>query len=198
MINLPTIQEVKQLHEKYAKSDLTRELVYTHSRIVAEIALQINKDKALGLDSTFIEIAALIHDIGAYAFISPDGKFDSSKYILHGITGYKILKKEKYAESLCRICERHTGVGITKEEVIHESLPLPLQDYIAETLEEELIMYSDKFHSKGPCFNSFSWYSNYVKRFGEHKVERFKELAEKFGIPNVNELANKYAMPLNT
>lgn len=197
MTDLPTIQKVKKLHDKYAKSDIACELVYTHSQIVGEIAQQINKDKNLNLNPDFIHVAALIHDMGAYKFIGADGTFNTSQYICHGITGYKILKNEKFDETFCRIAKRHTGVGITKEDIINDNLPLPLKDYIAETIEERLIMYADKFHSKNPCFNSFTWYSNYISQFGKHKVLQFQQLSNEFGIPNVEKLAEKYSIPLN-
>ncbi len=197
MNNLPTIREIELLHRKYAKSEIAYKLVYTHSQIVAEISKQIIRNKNLNLDSNFIEVAALLHDIGAYTYISADGIFDTSKYICHGITGSKILKKEGFDEVFCRICARHTGVGITKENILDDNLPLPLNDYLAETIEEKLIMYSDKFHSKNPCFNSFLWYSNHIRKFGKNKVLRFKQFAKEFGIPNVKILAGRYSMPLN-
>lgn len=194
---LPTNKELVQLHYKYAASDIVRELIYTHSQIVGEIALLINKDKNLNIDPNFIHAAALIHDIGAYEFIDADETFNTSLYICHGITGYKILKNEKFDETLCRIAKRHTGVGITKEDIIKNNLPLPLKDYIAETVEERLIMYADKFHSKNSCFNSFTSYSNYISQFGKHKVLQFQQLSEEFGIPNLKKLAEKYSIPLN-
>ena len=47
-----------------------------------------------------------------------------------------------------RVCERHTGAGISKEEIIVKKIPIPVQDYFPETLEEELVCYADKFYSK--------------------------------------------------
>jgi uncharacterized protein len=46
------------------------------------------------------------------------------------------------------VAERHTGTGISYEQIIREQLPIPLQDYTPQTLEERLICYADKFYSK--------------------------------------------------
>lgn len=197
MSNLPTIKEIELLHRKYAKNEIAYKMVYKHSQIVAEISKQIIRNKNLNFDSNFIEAAALLHDIGAYTYISINGTFDTVKYIYHGIVGSNTLSKEGFDKTFCRICECHTGMGITKEDITKDNLPLPLNDYLAETVEERLIMYADKFHSKNPCFNSFSWYSNHIRKFGENKVIRFKQFAKEFGIPNVEILAEKYSIPLN-
>lgn len=87
-------------------------------------------------------------------------------------------------------------MGISKTDVTAQNLPLPCEDYFAETEEEELIMYADKFHSKNPQFNSFESYSEHISKFGEDKVKKFAELAEKFGVPELNELAQKYNQPI--
>ena len=34
-----------------------------------------------------------------------------------------------------RVCERHTGTGITQAMIEERGLPLPLQDFMPETLE---------------------------------------------------------------
>jgi uncharacterized protein len=46
------------------------------------------------------------------------------------------------------VAERHTGAGITADEVTAMELPLPVRDYMPETLLERLICYADKFYSK--------------------------------------------------
>ena len=32
---------------------------------------------------------------------------------------------------ICRFASRHTGVGITRDDVLRQSLPIPVDDYIA-------------------------------------------------------------------
>jgi hypothetical protein len=46
---------------------------------------------------------------------------------------------------------------------------LPEQDFTAESLEERLVMYADKFHSKPPRFNSFAQYVAHAAKFGQEK-----------------------------
>jgi uncharacterized protein len=69
-----------------------------------------------------------------------------------------------------------------------------LQDYEAETIEEELVMYADKFHSKAtpPNFNTFEHYKRTIAKFGQDKSDKFAELAEKLGVPDLEPLIAKY------
>lgn len=196
-MNLPTLDQIKDLHKKYSKSKIAYNIVFTHCKIVGEIAEQMIKTKQLSIDLDFIQVASLVHDIGAYIFINADGTINKKDYIRHGVEGAIILKEAGFDEAFIRIAERHTGVGLYKEDVINDKLPLPVRDYLAETQEERLIMYADKFHSKDPCFNTFSWYSSYVSRFGEKKVQGFKTLSNEFGIPNLSYLIKKYNMRVN-
>jgi uncharacterized protein len=71
---------------------------------------------------------------------------------------------------------------------------LPVDDYLAETDEELLIMYADKFHSKTtpPYFNSFEWYKQGVAKFGADKVIKLENMAKKFGVPDLKPLSEKY------
>lgn len=191
-MNIPTIAQIKNLHRRYAKSDAAFQLVFTHCEIVWELSRQLIKNNDLVVNDHFIRAACLLHDIGAYLLIDEAGNIDERNYIKHGPIGYVLLKSENFPEQLCRIAERHTGVGISKNEVKKKKLPLPLRDYIAETPEERLIMYADKYHSKTPFFNSFEWYNNYIKKLGENKVRMFKKLADEFGVPDINVLSKKY------
>ncbi len=190
------INQIKLLHSKYAGSKYALELVFNHCQIVWEIAEQLIKRNKLVLENDLVKNGGFLHDIGAYRFIDEKGVFDEKNYIKHGIEGYKILKEEGLPEELCRMAERHTGVGIPKEQIIKRGLLLPAKDYIAETIEEKLVMYADKFHSKNPRFNSFDYYREYAKRFGEENQEKFVELANMFGIPDLELLSEKYHQPV--
>ena len=190
------IFQIESLHRKYAPSPQVFETVFTHCHIVWEIAGQLIRVKNLKVQEELVMSGALLHDIGAYTFIDVENHFDEKRYIRHGIEGYKILKEEGLPEELCRIAERHTGVGITKRQIINRNLPLPLKDYTAETIEEQLIMYADKFHSKNPQFNSFDWYRAYTQRFGEDTVKKFEEFSHIFGIPELESLSIKYRQPI--
>lgn len=191
-MNLPTDTEIEKLHKKYSPSQKVFELVFTHSNIVREIAEQIMSEKKLDINQELVHVGTLLHDIGAYSLITPDGVFDGAHYIQHGVRGYAILKQEGFPEEICRFADHHTGVGISKEEIVNQHLNIPVADYIADTLEEKLIMYTDKFHSKKPQFNKFETYRKYVRRFGEDKVQKFDELSRLFDIPDLEPLVQKF------
>jgi len=115
-------------------------------------------------------------------------------YITHGVRGEAILKDEGFPEVIWRYASHHTGVGLTKQDITSQNLPLPLQDYEADTKEEELIMYVDKFHSKviPPCFNTYEYYKKAVAKFGQEKAEKFEQMAQEFGVPDLTLLIAKY------
>jgi uncharacterized protein len=77
---------------------------------------------------------------------------------------------------------------------VQQKLQLPLADYTARTIEERLVMYADKFHSKTepPQLNSVQWYSQHIGRFGMQKVGEFDALVREFGEPDLVLLAAKY------
>lgn len=194
-MNLPTLEQIETLHHKYAPSDAGFDLVFTHCRIVAEIAEQCIANKHLAADAALVRVGCLLHDIGVYELLDKDGtEREDLPYITHGIRGEAILKKEGFPEIIWRFGSHHTGVGLTKQDIIKQGLPLPLQDYEAETIEEELVMYADKFHSKNtpPNFNTFEHYKKTVAKFGQDKSDKFAELAEKFGVPDLAPLIAKY------
>ena len=195
MSNLPTPEQIELLHKKYAPTESVFELVFTHCRIVSEIAVQLAKKSGANVDIELVKVGSLLHDIGVYSLFDNNGvEIDVSKYITHGIRGEEILRNEGFAKELCRFASYHTGAGITKRQIIENKLPLPAKDYLAETPEEELVMYADKFHSKidPPVFNSHKFYTEYVARFGVEAVESFDKLTKKFGKPELELLISKY------
>ncbi len=92
----------------------------------------------------------------------------------------------------------HTGVGLTRDDVERQELPLPVADYVAETGEEQLVMYADKFHTKTtpPAFVSFDTYAAHVVRFGTEKVAAFHALRARFGEPDLASLSARYGHAL--
>lgn len=188
-------EQIKALHQKYAPSDAVFELVYTHCQIVLDIAEQLMAAKDCRVDADVVRAGCMLHDIGVYPLFNADGTLkDGVHYITHGIEGEKILKAENMPESLWRIASHHTGVGLSKQDIEESKLPLPPADYFADTNEEALVMYADKFHSKTtpPYFNSFETYKEMVGKFGAQKAVLFEELAGRFGIPDLRPLQQKY------
>jgi len=194
----PTHEDILKLHKKYAPTEEAFQSVYTHCQIIADIAANLLKKKPQNIDAELVEAGCLLHDIGVYKLYRPDGVKDRSAYISHGLLGEDILKAEGIDEQICNIASHHTGVGLTKEDIVKSGLDLPHQDFLAETLEEELVMYADKFHSKAdsPRFNDFESYKETVRNFGDDKVEKFVGMSEKFGLPDLDPLSQKWHQPI--
>lgn len=191
----PSIDEISALHHKYAPSDEVFDLVFLHCLIVRDIALQLIETNKLDLNVNLVRTGALLHDIGVHVLFGKDGKLrEGVNYITHGTEGEKILQKENFSEEIWRFAAHHTGVGLTKKDVADQNLPLPSKNYLAETNEELIVMYADKFHSKTtpPFFNSFEWYRNDVAKFGKDKVKKFDDMADKFGKPDLSLLRTMY------
>lgn len=137
------------INKYYADNEPLRRLLIHHSRQVTDRALAIAQAKPeLGLDTTFIAQAAMLHDIGVFLTDAPEiychGK---EPYLMHGYLGGQLMRKEGYPD-IARVCERHTGTGLTAENIRERHLPLPEGDYRPETMEEKVICYADKFYSK--------------------------------------------------
>jgi uncharacterized protein len=195
---LPTAREIRALHEKYAPTRAALDLVYTHCEIVCGIAEQLMSRSVPQVDAVLVRAGALLHDIGVYRLYDRTGRLDHSGYLRHGVLGHEILRQEGFPEHLCRFCSCHTGVGITRHDIRAQGLDLPAADYVATTVEEELVMYADKFHSKTtpPKFLTADGYAAYVRRFGSGKVHTFHRLRARFGEPDLTVLSDQYGHPL--
>ena len=136
--------------EKYypVESDAYRILV-DHSRSVADKALAIARmHPEMHLDLSFIEEAAMLHDIGIFRCNAPSidchGEAD---YICHGYLGAELMRAEGYPQHAL-VCERHTGTGLSLEMIEVMKWPIPHRDMLPVSLEEQLICFADKFYSK--------------------------------------------------
>jgi uncharacterized protein len=195
-MRIPTDDEVLSLHKKHAPSQDALDLVYTHCQIICGIARQLHSrpgaDPAIDMD--LVQAGSLLHDIGVYRLYDEDGKLDRADYIRHGILGYELLQEEGFPDTICRFASHHTGVGLTRNDVIAEGLPLPPVDYLAETGEERLVMYADKFHSKKtpPVFFTAPAYAARIGRFGPGKIAAFEAMRTSFGDPDLAPFAQMY------
>jgi uncharacterized protein len=186
---------ITTIHQQYAASPTVYELVWTHSLIVRDIARQLIKHSQLAVDSELVRLGALLHDIGVYRLLQADGSLrPGAHYITHGIEGEAILQREGFPEAVWRFAAHHTGVGITRQDIVRQKLPLPANDYLAESAEEQLVMYADKFHSKTmpPHFNSYDWCRHDLAQFGDDIVKRFEQLSSRFGRPDLDVLRQQY------
>ncbi|MBZ4322534.1 HD domain-containing protein [Streptomyces huiliensis] len=193
--SLPTVDDIRALHLKYAPTPEAFELVHTHCRVVAELAERMRAEAAPEADAEWVRAGALLHDIGVYELFDADGRFRMGEYVRHGVIGHEILRREGFPERLCRFCSCHTGVGITRDDIRRQGLPLPEADYVATTTEEQLVMYADKFHTKSdpPAFLTAETYAAGLARmFGPEKTAGFEALRDRFGEPDVAGCAARY------
>jgi uncharacterized protein len=197
-VEIPGDDEIRALHERYAPGDAAFEAVWTHCVIVSEIAERIMDGAGLAVDADLVRAGCLLHDLGVYRLYGPSGKIDGSGYVRHGVLGHAILRDEGFPEEICRFCSCHTGVGLTRDDIVRQRLPVPAGDYVAESGEERLVMYADKFHSKTdpPTFVSAATYAGHVRRYGEEKVRVFEAMRESFGEPDLGPLLEKYGQGL--
>ena len=129
-----------QIIDKYYPEDgPLRQLLLHHSRQVMERALLIaDRHPELGADRTLLVEGAMLHDIGIFLTHAPGIHCHGTHpYLLHGRLGAELMREEG-REDIARICERHTGTGLTRQNIIDRGLPLPLQDFLPETLEETI------------------------------------------------------------
>lgn len=193
-----TLDDVVALHKKYAPSQAAFDLIFTHCTIVWEIARQLldAMPASRHIDRKAVELGCLLHDMGVYRLYLANGEIDHASYIKHGILGYELLKAEGFPEWICRFASCHTGVGLSKEEIEREGLPLPPADYFAQTPEERLLMYADKFHTKTspPQLMTAAAYEAFTARFGPENVRRFKAMQQEFGIPELEPFAKAYGL----
>ncbi|MCI4065928.1 HDIG domain-containing protein [Micromonospora sp. R77] len=195
---IPTDEQIRALHERFAPTEEAFTLVYTHCLIVCAVAEQLLDRHPPTLDVDLVRAGSLLHDIGVYRLYGAAGKLDQKNYIRHGVLGHALLRDLGLPERVGRFCSHHTGVGLTREDVLRQCLPLPVDDYTADTPEEQLVLYADKFHSKTtpPTFLTTASYAAGVRRFGADKVARFAALVERFGEPDLLPLSRHYRQPL--
>lgn len=168
----------KIIDKYYPEANQLRDILLTHSKLVAKRALAIcDAHPELHLDRCFVEEAAMLHDIGIFRCDAPGICCHGTEpYLRHGLIGGEIMRNEGFPRH-ARVCERHTGAGLTREEIIKQDLPLPHQDFLPETLEEKLVCYADKFYSKShpDREKSFEQAKKSIARFGDDGLQRFLE-----------------------
>lgn len=140
---------IKIIEKYYPVESEAYRILVDHSRSVADKALAIARmHPEMDLDLTFIEEAAMLHDIGIFRCNAPSidchGEAD---YICHGFLGAELMRAEGYPQHAL-VCERHTGTGLSLEMIELMKWPIPHRDMLPVSLEEQLICFADKFFSK--------------------------------------------------
>ena len=171
------------IDQYYPQGSKARDILLTHSESVTRKALQIvDKHPELKLDRNFIQEAAMLHDIGIVKCDAPGIQcFGTEPYIKHGIIGADMLRAAGYPRH-ARVCERHTGAGIALQNILEQHLPLPHQDFLPETMEEQVICYADKFYSKTHLdrVRTPEQALKSIERFGKEGAERFARWMQLF------------------
>ena len=143
-------------------------ILVIHSRSVADKALAIARmHPEMNLDLTFVEEAAMLHDIGIFRCNAPDiDCHGDAEYICHGYLGAELMRAEGYPRH-ARVCERHTGTGITLAMIEERGLPL---------------CYADKFYSKTKLDKekSVEKVKQGLSKYGNETVERFDNWCKLF------------------
>lgn len=221
-----TTRALRELHKEQARAFTLNEqsaqkffvLIATHCEIVARLAVILAEQSGQTVTNTLIE-GALAHDIGTYSVLETErvntgaeiqaehvnvGRepiFQRNIYIQHGTRGYELLLSEGFDESLAQFARNHTGVGITKAECIQQNLPLEPQDYLPETVEQEIVLLADKFHTKSvpPRFVSVHTARARVEKFSPENIARWDKLVACYGVPcesDIAKLAAHYSMEI--
>jgi len=103
-----------------------------HCIKVAEKALEIAERAGGGLDTELVGRGALFHDLGKA----------KTHEIEHGKIGAEFGKGIGLPQMITDIMEKHIRGGLTEEEA--KELGLPVKDYTLRTLEEKIVIYSDR------------------------------------------------------
>lgn len=169
-----------KLLKKYSQSEKSLDIVLNHSLAVLEKSIDIIIRKKLRNQVNFdlIVSGCLLHDIGAFEFMENFCNFQKD-YLRHGIIGGKILRREGF-EKEALIAERHIGAGFSKKYIIENNLPLPKKDFLPVTVEQKLVCYADKFHSKSGKKDNLENIKKEFKKYGEEPLRRFFELKKMF------------------
>ena len=176
---------VEILAKQFGANRAGFEIVYRHSRMVADKALAIaRRSQGLDLDLEFLEQAALLHDIGVSRIYAPMLHcFGKSPYICHGIIGRAILEAEGYPQHAL-VCERHIGVGLSVSDIADQVLPLPEREMSPVSSAERIVTLADLFFSKKggdlEREKSLARVRSDLLKFGPHKVAIFDGWLQEF------------------
>lgn len=194
-----TEAEAIALHRKYTSGDESFDLVFTHCKIVAEIAAWAADNAGSPVDRTKLYEACILHDIGTYALYSPElKKFKGRQdgYQLHALIGAALLEEEGFEREVAAAVRTHVLLGITAEEIRRVGWKLPHKDFLPETELGELLCYADRFHSTHQVFNTPEPFLKKLRQEFPKQAEKFERAMEKYGIPDLEKLAQKYNHPI--
>jgi uncharacterized protein len=124
----------------------------------------------------------MLHDIGIFLCDSPEiDCHGTADYICHGYLGAELMRKEGFPRHAL-VCERHTGTGLSLEMIERQNLPVPHRDMQPQSLEEQLICFTDKFFSKSKLNREkpVEKIQQSLARYGEECMLRFNDWCNLF------------------
>ncbi|MBW2505306.1 MAG: HD domain-containing protein [Deltaproteobacteria bacterium] len=167
----------------YAGHPKAREVLVDHCRKVADFAksIALRASETADIDISFVEEAALLHDIGMIKTKAPKIYCSGTEpYICHGVLGAELLRSvglDRHA----LVCERHIGIGLSVHDILSQHLPLPLREMRPQNIEEEIIAYADLFFSKTkPQKKTPEEVRRSLSKYGEEKVIIFERWHSQF------------------
>lgn len=196
---IPNDKTIEQLHKKYAPNEHVFGLVYTHCKIVCEIAEWCVEHNGIAVDIELLRAACLLHDIGTYVLFDTEGHVENGRlYTLHAIIGAKIIADEGFDMRIANAIETHVLLGLSKAEITQpdSQFIVPAKDYVPQTIEAELLCYADRFHSKHPTFNDPDTFLAKLTANLPVQAERYAKYMQRFGRPDIVLLAKKYNHPI--
>jgi uncharacterized protein len=179
------LDPMELLDRVLCRGTLAHTLVVDHGRRVADLALVLAaRIPDREPDLVLVEQGALLHDIGVGATHVPAlGCHGSLPYVVHGLVGRRLLERYGLPQH-AMICERHVGAGLSAEEIRDQDLPLPPRDMLPLTVEQRLVCYADKFHSKGATApRTVDQALASLARHGPAQVRRMQAMVDEFGVP---------------
>lgn len=160
----------------YPEENELRHILLTHSRSVADKALEIaDRHPELGLERDFLFEGAMVHDIGIFLTDADTiCCFGDKPYICHGYLGADLMRTEGYPRHAL-VCERHTGAGLSLQQIVAQNLPVPHREMVPVSLEEQVICFADKFYSKTHLDQekSVEKARKSLEKYGDEGVQRF-------------------------
>lgn len=174
---------IEIIDKYYQEGGELRHILLTHSRSVADKAVQIaDRHPELQADRTFLYEAAMLHDIGIF-LTDADGIccFGDKPYICHGYLGADLMRAEGYPRHAL-VCERHTGAGLSLEQIVTQNLPVPHREMVPVSIEEQIVCFADKFYSKTKLDKekTVEKARKSLERYGEAGLKRFDRWCELF------------------
>lgn len=117
--------------EALGKAGCTAEAV-THSIEVARKALELSSRVRVPVDRRLVIRGAIYHDLGKARTYGME----------HGEIGLQLANELQLSEEIKQIILKHVRGGLTAPEAVE--LGLPVRDYMLRTIEEKLVVYSDR------------------------------------------------------